>query len=156
MTRLTTQIIAAGAILSSVLFHSQAMAQDKSNNRAVYTSKMGATITSETALPDGRLVYKTVKQMPEFQGDISAFLLSNLRYPEEARKKSITGRSVVRFIVSSDGKVSDAEIARSAGNELLDNEALRVVNLMQDWKPGVHEGQPVAVYYILPITYKLD
>ena len=157
MTRITTGIIAAGAILSSFLFHSPVMAQNRqNNNKGTITYKQGMNVSNEVHLPDGRVVFKGVKDMPKFQGDMQSFLISNLRYPEEARQKKIQGRSIVRFIVASDGKVSDAEIVRSAGNTLLDNESLRVVNLMQDWTPGMHEGHPVAVYYVLPVTYMLD
>jgi TonB family protein len=157
MTRNSYRFLAAGLLLSSVLLHAPVGAQEKQDrNRSTITYKTGVKVSNEVTLPDGRLIYKGVKQMPVFQGDMQEFLVSNLRYPEEARKKKIQGRSIVQFIVSADGKVSDAEIVRSTGNELLDNESLRVVNLMQDWTPGMHEGQPVAVYFYLPVSYSLD
>ena len=120
--------------------------------------KQGITIKKEqtVVLPDGRVVYNNTEQMPEYPGDLQPFLVNNLRYPEAARKKKIEGRSIVRFIVSQDGRVTDAEIVRSSGNELLDNESLRVVASMEGWKPGMKDGHPVSVYYTLPITYKLD
>jgi TonB family protein len=112
--------------------------------------------SDQTIMPDGRVVYMKADPMPEYNGDLQSFLGANIRYPEEARKQEVEGRSVVKFIVSSDGQVSDVEIAQSSGNALLDQEALRVISLMQSWKPGLKDGHPVAVYFFLPVTYRLD
>ena len=38
----------------------------------------------------------------------------------------------------------------------LDQEALRVVNLMPAWKPGKQKGQAVNVAYTIPVQFKLD
>ncbi|HEY6913844.1 MAG TPA: energy transducer TonB, partial [Paludibacter sp.] len=39
---------------------------------------------------------------------------------------------------------------------LLEQEALRVVNAMPKWTPGEQKGKKVAVYYTLPIKFKLE
>jgi TonB family protein len=38
----------------------------------------------------------------------------------------------------------------------LEKEALRVVNAMSDWIPGEQNGKKVAVYYTLPINFRLQ
>ena len=42
------------------------------------------------------------------------------------------------------------------GAKAIDAEALRVVNAMPQWIPGEQDGKKVAVYYTLPINFKLD
>jgi TonB family protein len=101
-------------------------------------------------------IFKFVEKMPEFKGNLSAFLSSTLRYPESARLREEEGRAIVQFVVRETGKVTDVELVRSSGSSSLDSEALRAVSLMPDWKPGEQQGQPVNVYFTLPVSFKLD
>ncbi len=93
--------------------------------------------------------------MPESSYDIGKFLQENLVYPKYAIKKKIEGRVLVKFIVKEDGQISDVTIVRSP-DESLSDEALRVVHKMSAWTPGEQEGKKVAVYYVLPIVFKLS
>jgi len=99
-----------------------------------------------------------IEQMPEFPGGNVAlfrFISSNLKYPIEAEKARIQGAVITGFMISKDGKVGRAEITRSLSPEC-DREALRIVNLMPNWNPGMQKGQAVSVWYRLPIRFKLD
>ncbi len=98
----------------------------------------------------------TVTQVqPEFPGgpdSLESFLKNNLTYPENAKINHIQGRVYVGFMVDRNGKIVKPRILSSASDEL-DNEALRVVGIMPDWKPGTAGGTPVDVQYILPIDF---
>ena len=83
------------------------------------------------------------------------YLSKNVRYPEEAHKNGVQGRVIATFVVEKDGSITEARIARSVDN-LLDAEALRVVNAMPKWTPGMQKGEPVRVKYTIPITFKLQ
>lgn len=72
-----------------------------------------------------------------------------------ARENGIEGIVYVTFVVDKDGKVKDAKILRGKGAGL-DEEALRVVRSMPDWKPGKQNGRAVAVQYNLPVNFKLQ
>lgn len=99
----------------------------------------------------------TADQPAEFPGgltELMRWLCANMRYPEEAVKKEIEGRVVVRFVVGKDGTVSNPTIVNSV-DPMLDREALRVIRSMPKWIPGENDGEPVAVYYNLPITFRL-
>ena len=56
--------------------------------------------------------------------------------------------------VDEKGSIADPILLKSA-NPLLDAEAMRVVKLMPKWKPAINEGKPVAVKYVVPITFRL-
>jgi len=101
-------------------------------------------------------ILRVVSQMPEFNGDVSAWLNSNLRYPDAARESGTEGRVIVEFVVNEDGSISQAKTVRGSGSSALDNEAIRVVGKMPRWKPGKQQGTAVKVYFSLPITFKLD
>ena len=102
--------------------------------------------------------YDVVEQMPQFPGGSAAmiqYLSKNVHYPEEAFKNGIQGHVIASFTVEKDGSISGAHIVKSVAPQL-DAEALRVVNSMPNWTPGMQDGKPVAVRYTVPITFKLD
>lgn len=94
--------------------------------------------------------------MPEFNGDLQAWLGQYLQYPPTAAQKGIEGEVIVSFIVSAeDGSLWHIKTGKSSGNADLDQEALRVVRSMPAWKPGLRNGKSVEVFYTLPVTFKL-
>lgn len=97
--------------------------------------------------------------MPEFRGDIGHYLSSNIRYPKTARENNIHGQVIVKFIVTSKGKIDSVVIHQSA-HPLLDKEAVRVVKKMPRWRPGRQwtrgVWRKVHVYYTLPISFRLE
>ncbi len=96
-----------------------------------------------------------VQIQPEFPGgpdSLQSFLKQNLRYPDSAKFKRIQGRVYIGFLVDKKGKIREEKIL-SGVNELLDNEALRVLKLMPQWKPGTAGGSATSVQYILPVDF---
>lgn len=102
--------------------------------------------------------YTAVEDMPQFNGGMHTlreYLRVNVRYPEEARDKNITGKAYVKFDVDKTGKVTNVQITESAGNEYLDKEAIRVVESLPDWKPGIQDGEAVTVSFTIPIVFSI-
>jgi bla regulator protein BlaR1 len=58
------------------------------------------------------------------------------------------------FKIDQQGKVKDARVR--APHPDLEAEALRVINLLPQMKPGMHNGQTVVVPYSLPILFKVN
>lgn len=100
-------------------------------------------------------VYDHIENMPTFNGNLNQWLLQNMKYPVEAINKKEQGKVIVQFIVSENGEVSEPKIIRSV-SPALDKEACRVVLAMPKWNPGKLKGKPVAVRYMLPITFRLQ
>jgi TonB family protein len=110
-----------------------------------------------TYYPDS-VVYSVVEKMPEFKGGndaLNKYILDNIIYPEEARKKGIEGTVYVSFIVNQKGKVTKVKLSKGV-DLLLDAEAIRVIKSMPDWKPGRNKGEPVSVSYTVPIKFRLE
>jgi protein TonB len=109
------------------------------------------------AASDTSKVYEESEVMPQFPGGESSlmkYLLYNVKYPKEAFKKGIEGKVIVSFIVTQDGSIKDVH-AQKAVHPVLDAEAVRVVQSMPKWKPGMQDGKYVNVHYTLPIQFKL-
>ena len=103
-------------------------------------------------------VYNSVEQMPEFPGGVAEmmkFLQMNIKYPPTAAANKIEGRVIVQFIIDATGQVGDVKVVRSVDEEL-DAEAVRVVKSMPKFTPGRQDGKAVAVWYTLPISFKLQ
>jgi len=115
-------------------------------------------IVTQTATQD-EPVFTVVKDMPEFPGGMDGltnYLVTNIKYPEEARKSGITGRVFITYVVEKDGTVSNVKVLRGIGGGC-DEEALRVVKAMPKWSPGKNEqGETVRFQYNLPIMFSLN
>ena len=83
------------------------------------------------------------------------WIYQHIKYPAEARKKGNEGQVIVRFNIDYDGVVYDAHVIRGVVQSL-DEEALRVVELMPRFLPGTLRGEPVRVEMNLPITFSLE
>lgn len=102
--------------------------------------------------------YDFVDEKPQFPGgncELFNFINETREYPYEAYKNKIEGRVLCTFIVNPDGSISNISVLRSAGNERLDREAMRVISMMPKWECGKMSHKPVAVRCYLPIAFFL-
>ncbi|MBQ9556457.1 MAG: TonB family protein [Muribaculaceae bacterium] len=102
-------------------------------------------------------VYRSAEQMPQFPGGDAAlikYLENHIKYPPMAKENHIQGRVIVQFIVDKTGKIGEVKVVRSVDNDL-DKEAVRIVKTLPKFIPGRQNGQPVAVWYTLPVAFKL-
>ena len=81
--------------------------------------------------------------------------LSQIEYPEEAKKEKKEGKAFLRFVIDTDGRVINTEIARSTGHTILDNAALDYLNSSPKWIPGKQRGNPVKVQFVVPVNFSL-
>lgn len=99
-----------------------------------------------------------VQKKAEFPGGkkkLMEYLSKNLSYPQIAIDEGIEGIVLVKFVVSSKGKVKDVTVVRSV-DPVLDQEAIRVVSGMPDWTPAEHNNKNVASYYQVPVNFTLN
>lgn len=107
----------------------------------------------------GTHVFDVVEQMPEYSDGGMAGLMKyfkeNFVFPVELNEMAPMGRVIVQFVVQKDGSISNAIVLRGV-DPLIDAEAIRLVNAMPKWKPGMQGGKPVAVKYTVPVKFSLD
>ena len=111
-------------------------------------------------------VFFIVEHMPEFPGgelEMRKFIADNIKYPEEAKAKGLSGKVFVQFIIDKNGDVVSPKIARGI-DPILDNEAIRVIQSLPKWKPGEQseriDGEkvwvPKNVSFTVPVNFSLD
>ncbi len=107
---------------------------------------------------EGEPIFLITEKMPEFPGGEKAlreWINRNVNYPPIARDSGIQGKVFITFVVTKDGAIANAEIARGV-DPSLDKEALRIINALPQWKPGYQQGKPVHVKYTVPIHFVLQ
>ena len=92
-----------------------------------------------------------------FSTEISKFVLKKFNV-DLATDLGLTPGSIQRifvmFKINKDGKITD--IKARAPHKKLQEEAIRVVNLLPVMTPGKQRGRPVSVSYGLPIVFKIQ
>ena len=127
-------------------------------------------------------VFVEVELRPEYPGgdaqlmkDISAAVV----YPATAAENDIQGKITLQFVVQKDGSIGECKVVRSNcytyrtetdingqqktvrvqsdnGDPDLERAAIAAVRQLKNFYPGKMNGQPVNVWYTLPVTFKLQ
>jgi TonB family protein len=119
-------------------------------------SSLSDILTSEVFYKS--YIYTPLEQMPAFPGGNSAlsnWISRNLKYPAIAEENGIQGKVTCTFVVDFDGSVTDVKVI-SGVDVSLDKEAIRVLENMPSWIPGMQLGAFVRIKYTIPITFRLQ
>jgi len=101
------------------------------------------TIVEESAAPIGGLA------------EFYAYIGSQMKYPELAKRLRVEGKVFVKFVVDKDGSITQLEVVKGIGANC-DEEAIRVLKTVPKWKPGRQRGRAVKQYMVIPIHFKLQ
>ena len=115
-------------------------------------------IVEEKAPVEENKVFESVEQMPQFpggDGELLKYISTHIKYPTMAAENNIQGRVVVQFVVTKTGSIGEVRVLRPRDPDL-DKEAVRVVKTLPNFIPGKMNGQPVNVWYTLPVMFKLQ
>lgn len=110
-----------------------------------------------TKLKNGEPVFLVVEEMPQFPGGekgLSEYISKTVKYPEIAKENGIQGKVFVTFVVSKEGEIQEAKIARGV-DASIDQEAIRVITELPKWKPAMQRGTAVNVNLTVPINFVL-
>jgi TonB family protein len=88
-----------------------------------------------------------------FNEKIVEHIKKHFRYPEAAEKQGIQGRVSILFTIDTNGEISS--IKKRGPSEILENEAVRIIERLPKMQPGKHKGETVNVPFAIPITFKL-
>lgn len=139
--------------------------------------RLGLLDYSRVYIPRGRRA--TDPMFPGGDEVMMQYLARHINYPRTASNYGLQGQTVVKFLVETDGTISNVRVVanritvdnrlvfqRLAGDEkrrireqVLEQfaeEAIRVVSGMPKWKPCIRHGIPMKVEYELPINFKID
>lgn len=74
--------------------------------------------------------------------------VGNLNYPDEARRRRLSGELVISVAIRRDGSVEDARVIRSSGINLLDDAALRIARLAEPYPPLPETEENIDILHV--------
>lgn len=117
------------------------------------TAKPFERVREYTISFDSTEVFNVVDEMPEIIGGIQE-IYKHIEYPRSARLAEIEGRVFLKFIVDEKGNVSNPMVIKDIGGGCGDAAIAGIKKVK--FKPGKNGGEPVRVYYTLPVTFKIQ
>ncbi len=97
-------------------------------------------------------MYEEMPVYPGGNGEIIKLFEKNIQYPSVPKKQAVQGRVYIGFIVDSTGAVRNPQIRQSLGG-FYDQEALRLVGLLERFTPAKDNGRPVPRYFTVPVSF---
>lgn len=121
-------------------------------NRTTHYFENGQKLTSHQII-DILSKYETEVAFEGGHEGLQAFLAENLKYPEKAKKKGIQGDVYASFVVNKAGGTREIKIVKGV-DELLDEEAIRLIESMPKWTPATFRGYTKESRHTLIIPFK--
>ena len=122
-----------------------------------YCQKDSVSNKQNTAIVIGGKVYEKVEIEAAFPGGVDAwhlYLQQNLKANVPVKKGAPAGtyQVIVRFIVSTDGQITDVEAETDYGYGM-EKEVIRIIKKGPKWLPAMQNGKSVNAYRRQPITF---
>ena len=152
MNLLITTALSLTVFLSGSLYSQN----DATNKDKQKTIKTDTTTSALSSTNEEEHIYTIVEDMPQFPGGkeaLKAYFKENLVIPDAARDAKKQGTVYVTFVVDKSGKATDAKILSGIGYGC-NEEAIRAVLAMPNWRPGKQKGRLVKVQYNLPVKFQ--
>ncbi|PAW93289.1 hypothetical protein CKK33_07160 [Mucilaginibacter sp. MD40] len=101
------------------------------------------------------IIFKAIEKVPAYPGGVEAIgrhITQNLKYPEVAKLIGINGRIIISFVIDKQGVVREVTPVNCIGAGC-ESEAVKVIESLDTWSPGMQDGKPVRVQYQIPISF---
>ena len=83
--------------------------------------------------------------------------MGNLNYPEEARRRKLSGSLLLEVALNANGTINEIMIRRSSGEKILDDAAIRIVELAAPYAPFPQKiKQETGVLHIIRTWQFMD
>jgi len=96
--------------------------------------------------------------MPVYPGGelgLLEFISNEVNYPPICKENGITGVVYVAYVVDVDGAVKNVQVVRGA-DPFLNQESVRVVKSLKNYRAGTQNGVKVPVQFTIPIRFTLN
>jgi TonB family protein len=95
--------------------------------------------------------------MPVYPGGNDSLMkeiTSHINYPQACIDSNIQGKVYLRFIINTDGGVSDMKVVKTP-HPLLGIAAMDAAGKIGKFNPGMKNGRAVRVWYSVPVSFKI-
>ena len=92
--------------------------------------------------------------MNDWQKAVAERIASKQTYPRSAVAREIEGRAQVRLSVDPSGEITNYEVVKPTGEDVLDREIPKLIKHLSPL-PSLPAGQD-SITFIMPLTWSLD
>lgn len=104
------------------------------------------------------VIYSMADSSPDYfkggEDGLNEFILTNLEYPDLAKRQGLQGVVVLSFVVEPNGTVSNIMVEKEF-NHLCTGEAIRLIRETK-WKPGTKDGKYIRYKTKYPIVFNIN
>jgi tonB family C-terminal domain len=132
---------------------------DKEVNLGIPIPSEEPPIDIPFAVAEEKPMFEACKEVPNdrqtecFKKHLDNYVKIHLKYPPKSLAARIEGRAVIVFRINTDGTVTI--IGKRSTDEILEEEAVFLINSLPCLIPGKMKGVPTAVTFAYPINFKL-
>ena len=98
--------------------------------------------------------------VPEFPGGMKAFyklINSRIVYPQDARENGASGKVIIQFVIEKNGSMTHPRIVKDVKDyPSMTQAALKSIENMPAWRPGIVKGKPVRSYVEVPVAFTIQ
>ena len=98
--------------------------------------------------------YKFAAYMDAWRAKVER--IGNLNYPDQAKRRQITGNLLLDVAINADGSVKEIAVRRSSGQKILDDAAIRIVELAAPFAPFPPEIREAIDILHITRTWKFN
>jgi protein TonB len=112
----------------------------------------------EEVVDESPIPFFILEEKPKFPGGDKAlmqYIMKNVNYPVICQENGVEEKIFVSFVINKTGKVTDVKLLRGEDPNL-SREAMRVVQSLPDWEPGMQRGKAVNVSFQIPVNFQLQ
>lgn len=115
-----------------------------------------AISSAQTSSTGDTVIFSYVERMPEFKGDMKAFISNEMRPEFRITSSDKVTSIILKCMINEHGKVANVYVTNPSSHESANAEAVRIVKSMPDWIPGRQNNKAVRVYVKIPIKLRTD
>lgn len=102
--------------------------------------------------PSGKKKYVYARILPTPPVALDSFLNASMHYPEEAKSNGVGGKVTLKCGIDEKGDLISVTVVGSVYPSI-DEEAVRLVNLLPRWKPAIVADTPTSVYCLVTVSF---
>jgi TonB family protein len=138
-----------GALIFMLLFFA---AKAQKRDTTIYQGCRLANDTTQYIDGTGASILDSCPQFRNGLNDLLKYISTHVHCPLNIRKDHLKGKVIISVVIEKDGSITHAKIERGISKNI-DKEALRVINSLPKWKPGILNRKPVRVKYYIPVSF---
>lgn len=124
----------------------------------LFMGSLTQDLSAQSAETDSMGCVLSVDQQAQPKGGMAAFygyVMEKFNYPKRCQAARISGYVLLRFVVDTDGSISNVTaIESTAACPEFAEEAIRVLLASPKWIPAQSKGKPAKAYRKIPIKFE--